>query len=142
MPRARPSTSPCCGCAGCSGLPVSTGTFQSARVEQSQIDADQSAQAIAGTINIILKDAPRRSQRDLRLGLGSGLGRPQGSLNFTLGEAKGALSASLPLSAFEWRRENTNTLERLGSSADGGLPAATHVQVLIAPASLMGSDWV
>ncbi len=88
--------------------------------------ADQSAQAIAGTINIILKDAPRRSQRDLRLGLSSGLGRPQGNLNFTLGEAKGALSASLPLSAFEWRRENTNTLERLGSSADGGLPAAAE----------------
>ena len=28
--------------------------------------ATQSAQAVAGTINIILKDAPKRSQRDLR----------------------------------------------------------------------------
>ena len=63
--------------------------------------ADQSAQAIAGTINIILKEAPRRSQRDLRLGLSDGLGRPQGNLNLTLGETKGPWSVSLPLSAFE-----------------------------------------
>ncbi|MFZ8326806.1 TonB-dependent receptor plug domain-containing protein, partial [Staphylococcus aureus] len=31
--------------------------------------ADQSAQAIAGTLNIILKDAPRVVQKDLRLGV-------------------------------------------------------------------------
>jgi iron complex outermembrane receptor protein len=88
--------------------------------------ADTSAQAIAGTINIILKDAPRRSQRDLRLGLGSGLGRPQANVNLTLGESKGGLSVSLPVSAFEWRRENINTLERLGDSADGRLPGAAE----------------
>ncbi len=88
--------------------------------------ADQSAQAIAGTINIILKEAPRRSQRDLRLGLSDGLGRPQGNLNLTLGETKGPWSVSLPLSAFEWRRENINTLERLGDSSDGRLPGAAE----------------
>ncbi len=88
--------------------------------------ADQSAQAIAGTINIILKDAPRRSQRDLRLGLSSGLGRPQGNVNVTWGESKGGWSVSLPVSAFEWRRENINTTERLGPSADSALPAAAE----------------
>ncbi len=84
--------------------------------------ADQSAQAIAGTINIILKEAPRRSQRDLRLGLSDGVDRPQANVNFTLGESKGPWSVSLPVSVFEWRRENVNTLERRGDSTDGRLP--------------------
>jgi outer membrane receptor for ferrienterochelin and colicins len=88
--------------------------------------ADQSAQAIAGTINIILKDAPRRSQRDLRLGLSSGLDRPQANLNFTWGESKGGWSVSLPVSVFEWKRENTNTTERRGPSADGAWPAVAE----------------
>jgi iron complex outermembrane receptor protein len=83
--------------------------------------ADQSAQAIAGTINIILKDAPRRSQRDLRLGLSLGLSDdgqcPMGNANLTLGERKGAPSASLPMSWFGWRRENQNTTERRAPTA-------------------------
>ena len=81
--------------------------------------ADQSAQAIAGTINIILKEAPRRSQRDLRLGLSDGSRRPMGNLNLTLGESQGALAASLPVSLFEWRRENRNTIERRMPGTDG-----------------------
>lgn len=74
--------------------------------------ADQSAQAIAGTINIILRDAPRRSQRDLQIGFADGVNRPTASVNFTLGEAKAPLSASLPVSIFEWRRQNRVTLDR------------------------------
>jgi outer membrane receptor for ferrienterochelin and colicins len=89
--------------------------------------AEQSAQAIAGTINIILKEAPRRSQRDLRLGLSDGSERPVGNLNLTLGESKGALAASLPLSAFEWRRENRNTVERRGPGTDGAPAQAEQV---------------
>ena len=81
--------------------------------------ADQSAQAIAGTINIILKEAPRRSQRDLRLGLSDGSRRPMGNANLTLGESLGALAVSLPVSVFEWRRENRNTIERSMPGTDG-----------------------
>jgi len=81
--------------------------------------AEQSTQAIAGTINIILKEAPRRSQRDLRLGLADGSERPTGNLNLTLGESKGGLAGSLPLSLFEWRRENRNTTERRAPGTDG-----------------------
>ncbi len=84
--------------------------------------ADQSAQAIAGSINIILKDAPRRSQADLRLGLTDGSQRPMTNLNLTLGETKEPLGLSLPLSLFEWRRENVNTIERQLPGADN-LPA-------------------
>lgn len=84
--------------------------------------ADQSAQAIAGTINIILKEAPRRAQRDLRLGLTDGSDRPMANANLTLGETRGPWSVALPLSVFEWRRENRNTLERRQDGTDS-LPA-------------------
>jgi iron complex outermembrane receptor protein len=81
--------------------------------------ADQSAQAVAGAINIILKDAPRLSQRDLRLSLGYAAQRPTPSVNFTFGERIGALSMSLPLSAFEWRNQNEFVNERFMPGTDG-----------------------
>ncbi|GCL64837.1 hypothetical protein AQPW35_39180 [Rubrivivax pictus] len=84
--------------------------------------AEQSAQAIAGTINIILKEAPRRAQRDLRLGLADGTDRPMANANLTLGESRGGLGLSLPLSVFEWNRENRVNLQRAMAGADG-LPA-------------------
>ncbi|MBK9235243.1 MAG: TonB-dependent receptor [Rhodoferax sp.] len=85
--------------------------------------ADQSAQAVAGAINIILKEAPRVSQRDLRLSSGYNTHRPTGSANFTFGERLGALSLSLPVSVFQWRGLNTlvNTRDMLGTD---GLPSA------------------
>jgi outer membrane receptor for ferrienterochelin and colicins len=81
--------------------------------------ADQSAQAVAGAINIILKDAPRLSQRDLRLSLGYAAQRPTPSVNFTYGERIGALSMSLPLSAFEWRNQNEFVNQRFMPGTDG-----------------------
>lgn len=81
--------------------------------------ADRSAQAVAGTINIILKDAPRVSQRDLRLGLGYNAVRPTGSANFTLGERQGGVGLSLPLSVFQWRNINEGELERRTAGSDG-----------------------
>jgi len=68
--------------------------------------ADRSAQAVAGAIDIIMKEPPRVSQRDLRLGAGYAAERPTASANVTLGERVGAFSASLPLSVFEWRNQN------------------------------------
>jgi outer membrane receptor for ferrienterochelin and colicins len=53
--------------------------------------ADQSAQAVAGTINIILKEAPRSSQKSLRLGLSNGRDRPMANMNYSISESKGAL---------------------------------------------------
>ncbi len=88
--------------------------------------AELSAQAIAGTINIILKEPPRRSQRDLRLGLSDGSRRPMGNANLTLGESKGALAMSLPVSLFEWRRENRNTTERRGPGTNGAIAQAVQ----------------
>jgi iron complex outermembrane receptor protein len=89
--------------------------------------ADQSAQAIAGTINIILKDAPRRSERSLRLGLSDGSDRPMANLNLTIGETKAPLALSLPLSLFEWGRGGRNTLTRQAAGSDGQPSLASQV---------------
>ncbi len=89
--------------------------------------ADQSAQAIAGTINIILKEAPRRAQRDLRVGLSDGSARPMGNFNLTLGESRGGLAVSLPVSVFEWKRENQNNIERQQPGTDGAPAKAVQL---------------
>jgi len=86
--------------------------------------ADQSAQAVAGAINIILKDAPKVSQRDLRVGLGYAAVRPTPNFNFTYGERKGDVSVSVPVSAFEWRNESEFATQRQMSGNDG-LPASS-----------------
>jgi len=85
--------------------------------------ADQSAQAVAGAINIILKDAPKVSQRDLRLGVGYNAVRPTASASFTYGERSGGVSMSLPVSLFEWRNVNDSVIERQTAGLDG-LPSA------------------
>jgi iron complex outermembrane receptor protein len=96
--------------------------------------ADQSAQAIAGTINIILKEVPRRSQSNLRLGLASGANRPLVNANYSISESMGPFTMSLPVSLFEWDRnirtkvdrqmEGTNALpavsEQLGTASSWG----------------------
>ena len=81
--------------------------------------ADQSAQAVAGAINIVLKDAPKVSQRDLRLGLGYSAVRPTASGSFTYGERTGGLALSLPVSLFEWRNLNRSVTERQTAGRDG-----------------------
>ncbi len=89
------------------------------RVEVSRgTTADQSAQAVAGTINIILKDAPKVSQRDLRLGLGYNAVRPTPSATFTYGERAGGLAFSLPLSLFEWRNISDSEIDRQTAGLD------------------------
>jgi len=84
--------------------------------------ADRSAQAVAGSINIILKEAPRVSQRDLRLGVGYSAVRPTASGTITLGERVGGLALSLPVSAFEWRNINNGETERQ-TAGQNGLPS-------------------
>ena len=102
--------------------------FQFDQLNPSQIErievtrgptADQSAQAVAGAINIILKDAPKVSQRDLRLGLGYNAVRPTPSASFTYGERQGGLALSLPVSVFQWRNVNNSEIERQTDGLDG-----------------------
>ena len=83
--------------------------------------ASQSAQAVAGTIDIILKDAPKRSQRDIRLSAAYRFDKPTASGSFTLGEKWGDLSLSLPISTFQWRGQIDSEIHRQ-SLADNGTP--------------------
>ena len=109
--------------------------FQFDQLNPSQIErievtrgatADQSAQAVAGAINIILKDAPRVSQRDLRLGVGYNAVRPTPSASFTYGERSGGLALSLPVSVFAWRNINASVTDRQTAGLDGQPSAAVQ----------------
>lgn len=81
--------------------------------------ADQSTQAIAGTINVILKESSRRALSSLRLGLSNGRDRPVGNLNYAISDASGPFNLSLPVSLFEWDRQVRNLVERQMSGTDG-----------------------
>ena len=93
--------------------------------------ADQSAQAVAGSINIILKEAPRLSQRDLRMGVNYNYEHPVANANLTLGERFGAVGVFAPISVFQWRNQSelenqrfmpgTNNLPALSMQRGGQL---------------------
>lgn len=101
-----------------------------AQVERIEITkgptADQSAQAVAGAINIILKDPPKVRQRDLRLSMSYNAARPTPAATFTYGERKGGLSYSIPVSAFEWRGENDSVTTREQPGIDYNPSKATQ----------------
>jgi outer membrane receptor for ferrienterochelin and colicins len=77
--------------------------------------AEHSTQAVAGTINIVLREAPRQRERELRLGAGYTADAPVASLHAVwadrlgagggAGEGRGALSAAVPVSLYQWRNE-------------------------------------
>lgn len=77
--------------------------------------ADQSAQAVAGAINIILKEAPRVSQRDLRIGSSYNIEHPVFNGTFTFGEKIGPVSVSVPLSGFQWLARTELNASRPGT---------------------------
>lgn len=88
--------------------------------------ADQSAQAVAGSINIILKEAPKVSQRDLRVGLGYNVDKPTVSGSFTIGEKWDNKSLSLPISVFQWRGLNASNTDRYQPGLDGAPALSTQ----------------
>jgi len=70
------------------------------RVEVSRAaSVEQSNQAIAGSVNIILRRVPRSAQRELKLGLASQFDRPSASADLQLGDRAGALAWGLGLGA-------------------------------------------
>ena len=81
--------------------------------------ADQSAQAVAGSINIILKEASRSSQKSLRLALSNGRDRPTANMNYSISESKGPFNMSLPVSLFEWDRQVRTKVDRQMEGTDG-----------------------
>ena len=81
--------------------------------------ADQSTQAIAGTINVILKETSRRALSSLRVGVSNGQDRPTGNLNYSISESRGPFNMSLPVSVFEWNRQVRNLVDRKMAGTDG-----------------------
>ena len=78
-----------------------------AQVERIEIQkaatADQSAQAVAGSINIILKTVPKKARQSVKAGLAYSVGRPTPNLGALYSARAGDLSYSLPISAYEYR---------------------------------------
>jgi len=91
--------------------------------------ADQSAQAIAGTLNIILKDAPRVVQKDLRLGVNYASEKPVINAGFTYGDrVVGGVGFVLPISVYQWNFVNEMEGERLTVlNPPVGTPQRQHV---------------
>ncbi|MFN3302544.1 MAG: TonB-dependent receptor plug domain-containing protein [Roseateles sp.] len=97
-----------------------------AQVERLEVSkaptADQSAQAIAGTLNIILKDAPRVVQKDMRIGLAYANEKPVINAGFTYGDrVVGGVGFVLPISVFQWDVRNETDSERVRDRGLTGL---------------------
>ena len=75
--------------------------------------AEFSAQAVAGTINVILRQPARNRQRELRLGTGYQLERPTANFSATWADQWGELGVSLPMSGYQWRGGNRWDSERI-----------------------------
>lgn len=79
--------------------------------------AEHSTQAVAGTINIVLRSAPRQRQRELLVRLGYTRYQATPGFSATWGDRLGNLSAVLPLNGYQWRGGNHNDRERLTRDA-------------------------
>ncbi len=102
-----------------------------AQVERLEISkattSDLSAQAIAGTLNIILKEAPSAVQKDLRLGIGYNGERPEANGRYTYGNRFGDTGLVVPLLVYQTHRsERTRTLRYTPSQP---LPDGTRERV-------------
>jgi outer membrane receptor for ferrienterochelin and colicins len=80
--------------------------------------AEHSAQAVAGTINIILRQAPRQRQREFRASLNYQQ-RLEPQVNGVVGDRLGDVSATLPYSLYRWRSGSTTTTDEAARDANG-----------------------
>lgn len=81
--------------------------------------ADRSAQAVAGTVNLVLREPPRVRQREGRITLGYQAERPVLSGHASWGDRAGPLRYTLPLSLYQWRTAADTFGERHTLDANG-----------------------
>ena len=79
--------------------------------------AEHSTQAVAGTINILLRAVARQRQRELRVGMGYTAEAPVPSFNASLGDRIGGFSYTLPLSGYQWRGSTQRVIDLVGRDA-------------------------
>jgi outer membrane receptor for ferrienterochelin and colicins len=75
----------------------------------------------AGTINVILRGAPKLQQREWRANAGYRAVKPQGSTSFSWGDRVGALGFYLPISVYSWANAGDLDVRRLSRSSDGAV---------------------
>jgi outer membrane receptor for ferrienterochelin and colicins len=81
--------------------------------------AEHSAQAVAGTINIILRQAPRQRQREFRANLSYYQQQVEPQINGVVGDRLGDVSATLPYSLYRWRSGSVTTVNEAARDASG-----------------------
>jgi outer membrane receptor for ferrienterochelin and colicins len=93
--------------------------------------ADQTAEAIGGTINIILKEPPRSRTLEAQARVSYQYDNPAAGLNLSWGErVQGGASFNLPFSYFEWNNFNAvRTTTRVADSTNFGVPIAIGTRV-------------
>jgi outer membrane receptor for ferrienterochelin and colicins len=81
--------------------------------------AEFSTQAVAGTINIVLKKAIKNAQRELKAGIASGNGFIGPNANLQMSDRAGKLSYSLSTNVFHQRFERNNSAREQGVDLAG-----------------------
>lgn len=90
--------------------------------------ADQTAEAIGGTINIILKEPPRSRTLEAQARVSYQYDNPAAGLNLTWGERiQGSTAFNLPFSYFEWN--NLNEVRTTSIAARPNTPVAIGTRV-------------
>lgn len=85
--------------------------------------ADRTAEAIGGTINIVLKEPPSIRTLEAQARVSHQYDKPARGLNVSWGErTQGSSAFNLPLSYFEWR--NFNAVTTTSTVADPSVPVA------------------
>jgi iron complex outermembrane receptor protein len=82
--------------------------------------AETGARAIAGTINIVLREGLKRRVNDLRLGVGAENGEVSPSLNWNHNDGEGPLTYTLSASLFDSRRRSESLTETRIEELDTG----------------------
>jgi outer membrane receptor for ferrienterochelin and colicins len=89
--------------------------------------ADQTAEAIGGTINIILKEPPRSRTLEASARVSYQYDNPAAGLNLSWGERiQGSTAFNLPFSYFEWN--NFNAVRTTTTVANPNVPVAVGVR--------------
>ena len=90
-------------------------------IERIEIIKGPSAEfgGVAGTINVILRAAPKAQQREWRATLSYRSARPVGSTTLSWGDRIGPVGLQLPLSAYQWAGANRSTTDRISRSSGG-----------------------
>ncbi|MFO1329798.1 MAG: TonB-dependent receptor [Rubrivivax sp.] len=106
-------------------------TLSPAMVERIEVtrgpSAEHSAQAVAGTINIVLRQPARQRQREWRLNAGYSTARAVPSTHGLWSDRVGELSFTLPVGAYQWRGGSATRAERHTRDAEGA-PRALAIE--------------